>query len=70
MATARRTGAFQQGMGVEPETHVCADCGFTHTNRKNFRRSDDGEGYTCSTGHYVNKDGETKRQANLYARKQ
>lgn len=56
-------------MGVEPESHVCAECGFTHTNRKNFKRSEDGAGYTCSTGHYEDKEGNLKRQANFYARR-
>lgn len=56
-------------MGIEKESHVCAECGFTHTNRKNFKRTDDGDGYTCSTGHYETKSGELKRQANFYARR-
>ena len=57
MATARRTSAFQAGTGVEPESHVCAECGYSHTNRKNFKRTEDGEGYTCSTGHYQTRTG-------------
>jgi hypothetical protein len=69
MPTGRRVGAFEQGMGIEPETHVCAECGYAHTNRKNFKRSEAGEGYTCSTGHYETKNGELKRQKNTYARR-
>ena len=63
----RRTDSFAFGMGVEEEQHTCSECGYTHPSRKNFRRSEDG--YTCSTGHYVNKEGETKRAANLYAQR-
>lgn len=72
MATPRRLGAFDAGRGIEPEpepTHVCAECGYAHTNRQNFKRSDDGEGYTCSTGHYNDKEGNLKRQRNAYAKK-
>jgi hypothetical protein len=64
----RRLDAFTQGQGLEVEAHVCADCGYTSTNRKNFRRSEDGDGHTCSTGHYE-KDGELKRAINPYAKK-
>lgn len=69
MTTPRRLGAFDAGRGIEAQTHECSECGYSHTNRKNFRRSDDGEGYTCSTGHYTTKDGEKKRQANFYAKR-
>jgi hypothetical protein len=70
MATAgRRTAAFQQGQGIEPEAHICAECGFSHTNRRNFKRTDDGEGYTCSTGHYEDREGNLKRAKNAYARR-
>jgi hypothetical protein len=69
MPQQRRVAAFQAGQGIEPKTHVCSECGFTHTNRRNFRRTDDGEGYTCSTGHYEDRDGNKKRQANFYARR-
>ena len=67
MAVKGRFDAFNRGMGIEPDTHVCADCGYTSENRKNFRRSE-GEGHTCSTGHYTDKSGELKRQKNPYAR--
>ena len=64
----RRLDAFNFGTGVESEpAYVCADCGYSSDNRKNFRRSE--EGHTCSTGHYTDKEGETKRAINPYARK-
>jgi len=69
MPSARRNSAFQAGMGVEPEQHTCSECGYAHTNRKNFKRTEDGEGYTCSTGHYQDREGNLKRQANFYARR-
>ena len=69
MTSARRTSAFAAGMGVEQETHACSECGYTSENRKNFRRSDDGEGYICSTGHYNDKEGNLKRQKNVYAQR-
>ena len=50
------------------ETFSCAECGYASTNRKNFRRTDDGAAHTCSTGHYTDKSGELKRQKNTYAR--
>ena len=61
----RRLDAFTQGTGVEPPQYTCAECGYT-SGPKNFRKS--GEGYTCSTGHYTDKQGELKRQKNVYAR--
>jgi hypothetical protein len=67
MPGTRRLDAFAAGQGQEPVQHVCSECGYTHTNRKNFKRSDDGEGYTCSTGHYE-RNGELKRAKNTYAR--
>jgi hypothetical protein len=69
MAAPRRLGAFDAGRGIEAPTHECAECGFSHTNRKNFKRSEDGEAYTCSTGHYQDKEGNLKRQANFYAQR-
>ena len=71
MTTTRRLGAFELGQGLEPPapSHTCAECGYASNNRKNFRRSDDGEGHTCSTGHYEDKEGNLKRQKNLYARR-
>jgi hypothetical protein len=68
MTAQRRLDAFVYGMGVEEPQHACDDCGYTSTNRKNFRRSEEGEGYTCSTGHYTDKSGDLKRQKNPYAR--
>lgn len=67
MATKRRYDAFLFGTGVEPETFCCAECGYESASRKNFRRTEDGEARTCSTGHYE-KDGALKRQRNTYAR--
>jgi len=67
MPGQRRLDAFNYGAGQEPTQHVCSECGYEHTNRKNFKRTDDGEGYTCSTGHYE-KDGVLKRNKNQYAR--
>jgi hypothetical protein len=70
MVTQRRNDAFLQGQGIEPPEpvqHVCAECGYAHANRRNFKRTEDGGGYTCSTGHYE-KNGELKRQKNAYAR--
>ena len=64
----RRVDAFTLGMGVEQPGYVCAECGYTSDNRKNFRRSEEGDGHTCSTGHYTNKDGEQKRALNPYAK--
>jgi len=67
---ARRSAAFSFGQGIEPEptpTCQCAECGYEHTNRKNFKRTEDGEGYTCSTGHYE-RDGQLKRAKNAYAK--
>ena len=69
MNSKRRLDAFSFGLGVEPESHACTECGYTSENRKNFKRSEEGDGYVCSTGHYTNKDGETKRAINPYARK-
>jgi hypothetical protein len=66
--TKRRLESFAQGAGVEQTSYCCADCGYTSTNRRNFRSTEGGE-KTCSTGHYVNKEGETKRQINPYARR-
>ena len=65
----RRLEHFDQGRGVEQPVITCSECGYQHTSSRNFRRSEDGQGHTCSTGHYVNKAGETKRQANLYAKR-
>ena len=68
MVEKRRLDAFSYGRGVEQPSYTCAECGYTSSSRKNFRRSDDGDSHTCSTGHYTNKAGETKRQKNTYAR--
>ena len=55
-------------MGVEPDRHVCSECGPAHTNRKNLKRINDGEGYGCSSGNYISRHGETKPAKNAYAR--
>ena len=68
MATNRRlVEAFGYGLGAEAVSHTCAECGYTSENRKNFRRSDDGD-LVCTTGHYTTKDGDMRRQKNAYAR--
>lgn len=64
----RRNDAFALGQGIEPEQHVCADCGYAHTNRKNFKNGENGT-KTCSTGHYEDRDGNIKRAKNTYARR-
>ena len=63
-----RLDHFDRGRGIEPPEFTCAECGYTSDKRRNFRRSGE-DGHVCSTGHYVNKDGETKRAINPYARK-
>ncbi len=71
MATSNRArlDAFSMGMGIEPEQHVCAECGYAHASKKNFRKLPDGEGVTCSTGHYEDREGNLKRARNTYARR-
>lgn len=64
--TGRRYDAFTLGMGVEEPQYTCSECGYSSPNRKNFRNG--GEGHVCSTGHYTDKQGELKRQKNVYAR--
>lgn len=64
----RRNDAFALGQGIEPEQHVCAECGYAHTNRRNFKNTEDGA-KTCSTGHYEDRDGNLKRAKNTYARR-
>ena len=68
MPVKGRNNAFAAGQGVEQEQCTCSECGYTSSNRKNFRKGAEG-GHTCSTGHYENKQGELKRQKNLYAAK-
>lgn len=68
MPSTRRQDAFAYGMGVEEANYSCAECGYTSTNRKNFRRSDSGDGHVCTTGHYTDKSGELKRAKNPYAK--
>jgi transposase len=63
-----RLDAFNLGQGIEPEQHVCAECGYVHASAKNFRKMPTGEGVTCSTGHYEDRDGNLKRARNVYAR--
>jgi hypothetical protein len=59
---------FQVGAGTAPEasSYCCAECGYVSGNRKHFKSQ--GEGKTCSTGHYEDKDGNIKRARNPYAR--
>jgi len=66
----RRLGAFDAGRGIEPPdtTCTCSECGYSHGNRKNFKRTEGGD-FTCSTGHYEDKSGSLKRQKNTYARR-
>ena len=67
MQAGRNFLSFQVGAGTapEPSSYCCADCGYESTNRKHFKSQ--GEGKTCSTGHYE-KDGGLKRARNPYAR--
>jgi hypothetical protein len=70
MPTAsRRSQAFAVGAGQAPEPphYQCAECGYESDSRKNFRRSENG--HVCSTGHYEDREGNLKRQKNLYARR-
>ena len=64
----RNFGAFQEGAGTAPEkpTYCCAECGYTSNNRKHFKSQ--GDGKTCSTGHYEDREGLLKRARNPYAR--
>ena len=66
MPVKGRNDAFSRGMGVPEEQICCSECGYTSPKNKNFRKDGSG-GHTCSTGHYETKDGEKKRQKNLYA---
>jgi hypothetical protein len=68
MADKRRFEAFAQGAGVEQTSYCCAECGYTSTNRRNFKSVGEGE-KTCSTGHYEDKEGNLKRAINPYARR-
>ena len=66
MVVARQR-EFAQGAGVSPLGGLtCSVCGFASENRKLFKR--DGEGHTCSTGHYEDDDGQQHRAKNPYAR--
>ena len=67
MPQEARSHAFAVGAGTAPvrETRSCAQCGYTSANNKLFRK--DGDGHTCSTGHYE-KDGQLKRAKNPYAK--
>ena len=69
MATrGRNLQSFQEGAGTAPEqtSYCCAECGYASNNRKHFRSA--GEGKTCNTGHYEDKEGNIKRARNPYAR--
>lgn len=67
MKSQQRVDQFQIGTGedINP-TRTCSECGFTSDNPKHFKR--DGEGHTCTTGHYEDSDGNLKRARNMYAR--
>jgi hypothetical protein len=67
MPSGRNNEQFLLGTGVQPESYVCADCGYTHTKKKLFKKSENG--LTCSTDHYESKDGQLKRNRNPYARR-
>jgi len=59
---------FALGAG-QPQTLgplTCSTCGFTSENRKLFKR--DGDGHTCTTGHYEDDEGQQHRAKNPYAR--
>lgn len=66
MVVARQR-EFQTGAGVSTlGALTCQECGFTNENRKLFKR--DGDGHTCSTGHYQDDEGQQHRAKNPYAR--
>lgn len=67
MKEKQRVEQFQVGTGasVSP-TRTCAECGFTSDKPKLFKR--DGDGHTCTTGHYEDAEGNLKRARNMYAR--
>ena len=67
MPVKGRNTAFSVGQGIEQEECSCSECGYTSSNRKNFRKGAEG-GHVCSTGHYTDKEGNPKRSKNLYAR--
>ena len=67
MVAARQREQFAQGAGTSalgPLT--CQTCGFHSDNRKLFKK--DGDGHTCSTGHFDNAEGQPQRAKNPYAR--
>jgi len=61
---------FNMGAGAPVVTTLgsltCSVCGFTHENRKLFKR--EGDGHVCTTGHYEDDEGNAKRARNPYAR--
>jgi hypothetical protein len=64
---AVRREQFELGHGLDqPTVRTCEDCGYSSTDRRHFRRTE--EGYTCHTGHYKDAEGKLKRQRNPYAR--
>jgi len=69
MLKGRNFDSFQQGAGTAPEptSYECAECGFSSSNRKHFKSSGEDGQKTCATGHYE-RDGQLKRQKNMYAR--
>jgi hypothetical protein len=64
----RQREQFAQGAGITQPLPAltCSTCGFTSENRKLFKR--EGDGHTCSTGHYTDGEGTQKRAKNPYAR--
>jgi hypothetical protein len=67
--TVARQREFALGAGQQTQALgalTCSTCGFSHENRKLFKR--EGDGHVCSTGHYEDGDGNMKRAKNPYAR--
>lgn len=65
MPSGRNNEQFMLGAGVEPEQFVCSECGYAHTKKKLFKQGEGG--LTCSTGHYLDKSDQPKRNRNPYA---
>jgi hypothetical protein len=67
-AINQRERAFLEGAGQKPGLGplTCQVCDFHSENRKLFKR--EGDGHTCSTGHYEDDEGQSHRAKNPYAR--
>ena len=64
---AARQREFAQSAGTSALPGLtCQTCGYSSENRKHFKR--EGDGHTCSTGHYQDDKGNTKRARNPFAR--